>query len=111
MNTSAPEIPRLLVVEDDSGLAFLLSGLLGDIGLQCDTASSGQQALSLFGANSFALILLDYALPDMAANELIALARTRGQMPPFIVLTGNGDERIAVELMKQGARDYLIKDA
>lgn len=111
MNAAAPASARLLLVEDDPGLATLLSTLLCETGHRCEVADSGARALERLQTESFDLALLDYALPDMAASELVPLARQRNLLPPFIVLTGHGDERVAVELMKLGARDYLIKDA
>jgi signal transduction histidine kinase len=102
---------RLLLVEDDAGLSVLLSGLLKEAGYACAISHSGGQALELLRAGEFDLALLDYALPDMRAPEVVAAARALGRMPSFVALTGNGDERIAVELMKLGARDYLVKDA
>jgi signal transduction histidine kinase len=111
MSAAESKRPRILLVEDDIGLATLLSGLLADEGYACEVASLGRHALDRFGQSSWDLVLLDYALPDLKANQVIAAAREAGGMPPFIVLTGNGDERVAVELMKLGACDYLVKDA
>ena len=74
-------------------------------------ARTGQEALDALAAKAPALLLLDYSLPDMTASALLTRAREQGSsLPPFVVVTGAGDERIAVEMMKNGARDYLIKD-
>lgn len=92
------------------GLAALLSSLLVESGHSCETVNSGRQALERLDANEYDLALLDDMLPDMSASELVAAARGRGRMPLFLVLTSHGDGRVAVELMKLGARDYLIMD-
>lgn len=59
------------------------------------------------------LILLDYLLPDMDGLEFLQaledLKPSVSHIPPVIMLTGQGDEKIAVEAMKRGARDYLVK--
>src|SRR5262249_21055124 len=55
--------------------------------------------------------LLDLKLQDVQGSELIEQLAQANICPPFIVITGQGDERVAVEMMKRGARDYLIKDA
>ncbi len=54
-------------------------------------------------------MLLDYSLPDMRADRLIELLEQERCKVPFIVATGHGSETIAVEMMKRGARDYLVK--
>jgi len=56
-------------------------------------------------------MVVDYSLNDMTAKDFIVDMQAKGLvLPPFIIATGQGDERIAVELMKLGARDYIIKD-
>ena len=56
------------------------------------------------------MILLDYLLPDFTGLEFIAELRAQtNQVPPIIMLTGQGNEAIAVEAMKSGVKDYLVK--
>lgn len=56
-------------------------------------------------------MILDYSLPDMTAGDLVdEIHKQFDNVPPFIVTTGAGDEKIAVEMMKKNARDYIIKD-
>ena len=59
--------------------------------------------------NSFDLILLDYRLPDIDGLHLIGEIKALNIDLPIIVLTGQGDEELAVEIMKSGAVDYLSK--
>ena len=59
--------------------------------------------------DNFDLILLDYRLPDIDGLQLITAIKTLKIQSPIIVLTGQGDEEIAVEMMKSGAADYLSK--
>src|SRR5581483_994059 len=55
-------------------------------------------------------LLLDLKLQDMEGRELVSRLAGSGRTVPFIIITGQGDERVAVDMMKRGARDYLVKD-
>lgn len=56
-------------------------------------------------------MLLDLRLNDISGKELLKQLKDENLQVPFIVITGQGDERVAVEMMKEGAMDYLVKDA
>lgn len=70
---------------------------------------NGQAAIELLAERSFTLILLDYGLPRMTGLETLIKIQERGNDIPVVVITGQGDERVAVETMKMGAYDYIIK--
>lgn len=101
--------PLILVVEDDRGFSELIQRLLRHHGLRTAAAGSGDEALDWLAEHEADLMLLDYSLPDMRADRLIELLDRRNFKVPFIVATGHGSETIAVEMMKRGARDYLVK--
>src|SRR5262249_2878260 len=61
-------------------------------------------------ANRADLMLLDLKLHDIEGQALVDRLVSEHHCPPFIIITGQGDERVAVEMMKRGARDYLVKD-
>lgn len=103
------EDPLILVVEDDRGFSELTQRLLRHHGLRTAAAGSGEEALGWLAAHQADLMLLDYSLPDMRADRLIELLERQNSKVPFIVATGHGSETIAVEMMKRGARDYLVK--
>lgn len=107
------EAPKetILIIEDDAGLIELLSESIQESGFKTVSVSSANEALGWLKTNTPDLILLDYSLPDMTGEELILqLKNTSANVPPFVVSTGRGDERTAVEMMKLGARDYVVKD-
>jgi PAS domain S-box-containing protein len=73
-------------------------------------AESGEKGLKLGKIYQIDVILLDFLLPDLDGLEFLQSLPNRPQRIPIIVVTGQGDEAIAVELLKAGADDYLIKD-
>ncbi|EKD29019.1 MAG: hypothetical protein ACD_79C00112G0001, partial [uncultured bacterium] len=101
---------HILIIEDDEGIAYIAKKRLGSRGYKVSRVSSGNDALKWLDSNYADLILLDFALPDISGQKLIEEITTRNINVPFIVTTGHGCEKIAVEFMKKGASDYLIKD-
>jgi signal transduction histidine kinase len=83
------------------------SGIVVKVTEATDFASA---QTALLGSKDFDVVLLDFGLPGGDGLELLREARNKGVDTPVIVLTGQGDETLAVELMKAGAADYLQKD-
>jgi signal transduction histidine kinase len=105
---------RLLVVDDDAVDRRLYGKLLAQLGPDtCDVrqAADGAAGLAALRAGTFDCVLLDFKLPDMTGLEFLAAAVVDGELPCAVVLiTGQGNEAIAVQAMKRGVRDYLVKD-
>ncbi len=102
---------NILIVEDDAGLTELVKEKIELFGFQTASIQSAGKAIDWLKVNTPYLMILDYRLPDMNGKEFIMeLQKTELVIPPFIVSTGQGDEHIAVEMMKLGARDYLVKN-
>ena len=102
---------RLLVVEDDDEDFLLLQDMLARDAkaLTLEHASTLAEALQRSASHSFDLFLLDYRLGADSGLELMRRLKAQGVAAPMIFLTGQGDEDTAVEAMKLGATDYLIK--
>ena len=100
---------QVLVVDDSKGLNRLIQTALEREGFQVKQAFDGAGALALACQNPDSIMLLDYVLPDMTAPEVIEQLRAQSCDIPFIMMTGQGDERVAVDMMKLGARDYITK--
>lgn len=108
---------RVLYIEDDKGLARLVQRRLERTNeLSVSTAASAEQALQLLDKlladhQVPDAVIIDYVLPDM--NGIEALKQIVGKFPSIvaIIVTGAGDEDIAVEAMKHRAQDYIVKDA
>ncbi len=105
--TSPSTTRNILVVEDDEALGLLIARHLTRDGFHVENANNGEHALRTWQPGY--VLLLDQKLPDMTGRELIERLRNDGHKPSFIVMTGQGDERLAVEMMKLGADDYLVK--
>ncbi|MGD0102849.1 MAG: response regulator [Rhodopila sp.] len=105
---------RFLIVDDDAVDRRLYSKLLSQLGPQpchIEEAADGASALELLRTAAFDCVLLDFMLPGMTGLEFLTLATVDGEPPCAVVLvTGQGNEAIAVEAMKRGAQDYLVKD-
>jgi C4-dicarboxylate-specific signal transduction histidine kinase len=99
----------ILVVEDDSGLLLLIEKCLAANGHRTVGVHSGADALAWLERHSPRLMLLDYSLPDMHGEELVRRIKARGKPVSFVVATGHGSESVAVEMMKHGAYDYVVK--
>jgi CheY-like chemotaxis protein len=98
--------------EDDDGIYELVSALLVERGFDVDWRRTAAETRAYLDESTPYLMILDYGLPDMNAQELVESLRAHfHKVPPFILSTGQGDERVAVNMMKLGARDYLVKDA
>ena len=100
---------RLLVVDDDTDICLLLSRFLEKRGYAVNTTGRKSTALALLKEHRFDLILCDHRLPDSDSLEMLAHFRVGAPGAPVIVITGYSDVRIAVELMRKGAHDYVVK--
>jgi PAS domain S-box-containing protein len=101
---------KVLVVEDNLGLRRLIEKRLEREEFNVEVVENGKETVARLKANPETILLLDYKLPDMNGSELIEKLNDEQINVPFVVMTGHGDERTAVEMMKLGARDYLVKD-
>ena len=101
---------RILYMEDDRGLARLFQRRLEREGYQVDLAPDGQAGLSMFENGGYDVVAMDQKMPNLDGLEALQILASRETPPPMIMITGTGSEEIAVQAMKLGASDYLIKD-
>lgn len=104
---------NFLVVDDDQVDRMRVKRSLEKAGfdLEITEAYSAEMAIELLQQKSFDFCFLDYSLPDSDGLVLLTTLREQHLKIPLVVLTGQGDEQIAVALMKAGATDYLNKSA
>lgn len=101
---------RILVVDDDEGLLILMAEALRAEDYAVNTATTCREAFDLLEREPHDLVLFDLKLRDAAGLDLLEKYRATGLGVPFVVVTGQGDEKAAVEVMKHGALDYVMKD-
>jgi len=100
----------VLYIEDDQGLARLTKKRLEREGFLIDIVPNGEDGLAALDTRKYSVLLVDYEMPGMNGVEVIRELSRGENPPPVVMVTGNGDERVAIDALKQGASDYIIKD-
>jgi diguanylate cyclase (GGDEF)-like protein len=100
---------RILAVDDQRYFRELLESLLTEEGFEVMTASSGEEALRILDQSDFDIILTDLVMPGMDGNDLVHRVKERNPEQEIVVVTGVVDVKTAVDAMKLGASEYLIK--
>ncbi len=101
---------RILYMEDDPGLARLLQKSLRRQGYAVDLAENGRVGLDMLADGTYDLVLTDHNMPVCEGLEVIRTLAGQADATPVIMVTGKGSEITAVEAMKLGATDYIVKD-
>jgi PAS domain S-box-containing protein len=110
-NSEPPALAFLIVDDDDVDRMAIRRALRWeDSETQCTEASSAMDGLGVLTSQAIDCVFLDFNMPGHDGLWFVTQARQRGLRMPIIVLTGHGDQAIAVEVMKAGATDYLAKD-
>jgi DNA-binding NtrC family response regulator len=105
----AQERGTVLVVDDDADLGKVLVALLQGQGHACEHVASGALALARVEARPFDVVLTDLRMPDMDGMALLGQVRARWPSLPVILLTAHGSVPAAVEAMRAGAADFMLK--
>jgi len=100
---------RILIVDDERVILDLAAMVLSARGYDVLTAGSGQECLETVEREAPPLVLLDYMMPGMNGMATLRALRELSPDTYVIMLTGKGSEQIAVEVMKAGAADYVLK--
>ncbi|MFN0159097.1 MAG: response regulator [Bacteroidota bacterium] len=110
----SPELINLLIVDDDTGYMAIAQHLLSKYqGKKFEVIwkQDGKSAIEELEKNpNIDLVLLDYYLPEVNGLEVAKTIREKQISTPIIFLTSNRDFRLAIEAMKYGVEDYMVKD-
>jgi DNA-binding response OmpR family regulator len=100
---------HILIVDDEASLRQTLARILQRAGFEVTTTASGKEALMLLSQHSFDLVYLDIRMPDMSGLEVLKTVHTKFAELPVILFTAQPDLNSAVEALRSGASDYLLK--
>ncbi|NQU44948.1 sigma-54-dependent Fis family transcriptional regulator [bacterium] len=100
---------RILVVDDESGMRIALREVLARQGYEVSVASDALEAIQHIEEGIYDLVLTDVRMPEMTGIELLERLQVRKPELPILVMTAYGTIEDAVEAMKKGASDYLLK--
>ncbi|MCP4908407.1 MAG: response regulator [bacterium] len=100
---------RILAVDDQRYFRELIEGLLDDEGYDVQTVSSADEALHILEREDFDIVITDLVMPGMEGVELVRRIRERRPDQQVVMVTGVIDVKTAVDAMKQGATDYILK--
>lgn len=109
MEALPPPPARILIVDDDESVRDVISVLLREEGYHCDTASGADMALDMAEREDTPLVISDMKMPGKDGLWLLEAFRDKHPDTSIIMLTGYGDTESAVDCLRRGAVDYLLK--
>ena len=100
---------RILIIDDDMDMCQLLGHFLQRKGFETDTAHTGNKGLAKFNEDKFDVVLCDFRLGDMDGRKVLQKIKEINPQAVVIIITGYSDVKMAVEVMRYGAFDYITK--
>lgn len=100
---------RILVVDDEIGMCRLLQAVLGDAGYKVTAHQKPDEALRAFDREPFDLVISDVRMPRLTGVDILQAVKSRSPDTPVILVTAFGTTRTAVEAMRLGTSDYILK--
>jgi len=105
----ASSAARLLIVDDEESMRKLIKTVLAGTGVESTVAASGYDALRILESEKYDAVISDLSMPGMSGMELLSEVRRLYPRTAFLVASGAGDIRVAVEAMRKGCDDYIVK--
>jgi len=100
---------NILVVDDEASTRELLHDYLAEMGNVVSIATDGKDALQKFDARRTDIVIADFFMPHMNGLELLQHIKALNEKVVFIIMTGEPGLEMAVDVMKEGAYDYIVK--
>ncbi|CAG5003031.1 Transcriptional regulatory protein ZraR [Dyadobacter sp. CECT 9275] len=100
---------KIVVVDDEADICFLLKRFLSKNDFIVETAQNGKDGLALIEEMSPDLVMTDFRLGDITGTDLLTAIKSKRPQVPVLIITGYSDIKIAVNVMKLGAYDYITK--
>jgi two-component system response regulator HydG len=100
---------KILIIDDEVNIGIILSKFLTRNAFEVSTSATGSHALEIMSNESFNLVLCDYRLEDTDGREMLKIIKSSYPETGVIIITGYSDIKLAVELIKMGAYDYITK--
>lgn len=100
---------HILIIDDDMDMCNLLSRFLKRKGFETETSFTGSKGLAKFKEQKFDVVLCDFRLGDMDGRDVLAELKKHDPTVVVIIITGYSDIKMAVDVMRQGAFDYITK--
>ena len=107
--TPSQDFPAVLVVDDEKIMQDVMRDILEEYGFRTEVSDNGEDALELLRNNDYALIFADIRMPKMDGMEFLRQAKRMKQDVDIIMMTGFASVDVAVEAMKLGALDFILK--
>lgn len=100
---------RILIVDDDPSMRMALSETLESCGYEVESAENGSEALQKFQTQSFGVVVTDMRMPRMGGMDVLKGVKKISSQTPVILITAYGTVSTAVEAMKEGASEFIMK--
>ncbi|MCP4650431.1 MAG: response regulator [PVC group bacterium] len=104
---------KILLIEDNPDYIMITRRILEQAGkeYEVDSALEAQEGIRRVIEENYNLILCDYRLPGYSGLDVLKEIRKQGKDSPFVMVTSAGNEKIAVDVLQEGASDYVVKDS